>query len=197
MGLGKSRHPMKNSRLLLLVRLSFTTLMKHCDFSLLEVSKGLWRLLLVCVAPDFPPVEFSLTFANRGLGLLTCRFLTRIIRGSPDLFPFYTLSRIPLCTFVVQHEFSTWATCACSSIHTPPHTHALPHTSHTLPDADSIWTKLSFCFGGLITLFQLFHTPFKVRKLSSHQRNSKKARSCTLLSPQISFSLSLSSVKVS
>ncbi len=60
-----------------------------------------------------------------------------------------------------------------------------------------IWTKLSFCFGGLITLFQLFHTPCKVRKLSSHQRNSKKARSCTLLSPQISSSLSLSSVKVS
>ncbi len=38
----------------------------------------------------------------------------------------------------------------------------------------SLRTKLSFCFGGLITLFQLFHTPCKVRKLSSHQRNSKK-----------------------
>jgi hypothetical protein len=36
----------------------------------------------------------------------------------------------------------------------------------------SLWTKLSFCFGGLITLFQLFHTPCKVRKLPSHQRNS-------------------------
>ena len=34
--------------------------------------------------------------------------------------------------------------------------------------------KLSFCFGGLFTLFQLFHTPLKVRKLPSHQRNSKK-----------------------
>ncbi len=38
----------------------------------------------------------------------------------------------------------------------------------------SLWTKLSFCFGGLITLFQLFHTPCKVRKLSSDQRNPKK-----------------------
>jgi hypothetical protein len=41
--------------------------------------------------------------------------------------------------------------------------------STTAKGADycAIWTKLSFCFGGLITLFQLFHTPCKVRKLSS------------------------------
>ena len=31
-----------------------------------------------------------------------------------------------------------------------------------------LWTKLSFCFGGLITV-SLFHTPWKVRKLPSHQ----------------------------
>ena len=45
---------------------------------------------------------------------------------------------------------------------------------HAVRGKNSLWTKLSFCFGGLITLFQLFHTPCKVRKLPSHQRNSKK-----------------------
>ena len=55
----------------------------------------------------------------------------------------------------------------------------------------SLWTKLSFCFGGLITLFQLFHTPCKVRKLPSHQRNSKRVFVlCTLVSPQLSTTLS-------
>jgi hypothetical protein len=34
--------------------------------------------------------------------------------------------------------------------------------------------KTFVVFGGCITVFQLFHTPCKVRKLSSHQRNSKK-----------------------
>jgi hypothetical protein len=46
---------MMNSRLLFLVRLStFTTSTKYCGFSLLEASKG---LLLVRVAPDFPPAS--------------------------------------------------------------------------------------------------------------------------------------------
>jgi hypothetical protein len=56
---------------------------------------------------------------------------------------------------------------------------------------DTLWTKLSFCFGGLITLFQLFHTPCKVRKLSSHHRETlKRVCLCTLLSPELSLSLS-------
>ncbi len=35
------------------------------------------------------------------------------------------------------------------------------HSCHTLGwswNNLTLWTKLSFCFGGLITLFQLFHT---------------------------------------
>ena len=60
----------------------------------------------------------------------------------------------------------------------------------------ALWTKLSFCFGGLITLFQLFHTPCKVRKLPSHQRNSKKGFVCTHFSLHDPLSLSLSPVKV-
>ncbi len=59
-----------------------------------------------------------------------------------------------------------------------------------------VWTKLSFCFGGLITLFQLFHTPCKVHKLPSHQRNSKKGFVCAHFSLHDPLSLSLSPVKV-
>ncbi len=51
MGFGESRHPMRNSRSLFLVRLSFTASTKYCGFSLLDVSKG---LLLVRIGPDFP-----------------------------------------------------------------------------------------------------------------------------------------------
>jgi hypothetical protein len=58
-----------------------------------------------------------------------------------------------------------------------------------------LWTKLSFCFGGLITLFQLFHTPCKVRKLPSHQRNSKKV-SFVHTPLSTTLSLSPSSVKI-
>jgi hypothetical protein len=60
-------------------------------------------------------------------------------------------------------------------------------THHTVVPIDQVSTQIDFAsggtlfglnfrfvFGGLITLFQLFHTPCKVRKLSSHQRNSKK-----------------------
>jgi hypothetical protein len=61
---------------------------------------------------------------------------------------------------------------------------------------NSLGTKLSFCFGGLITLFQLFHTPCKVRKLPSHQRNSKKGFVCAHFSLHDPLSLSLSPVKV-
>ena len=61
---------------------------------------------------------------------------------------------------------------------------------------NSLGTKLSFCFGGLITLFQLFHTPCKVRKLPSHQRNSKKGFVCGHFSLHDPLSLSLSPVKV-
>ena len=70
----------------------------------------------------------------------------------------------------------------------------------------SVWTKISFWFGGLITLslektfvlfgetyhvVSLFHTPWKVRKLSSHQRPIKRVCWCTLLSRQLSTVLSL------
>ena len=58
---------------------------------------------------------------------------------------------------------------------------------------NSIWTKLSFCFGGLITLFQLFHTPCKVRKLSSHQRNSKKGSFVHTPLSKLSLSLTFTS----
>jgi hypothetical protein len=53
----------------------------------------------------------------------------------------------------------------------------------------SLWTKLSFCLGGLMTLFQLLLTPCKVRKLSSHQRNSKKG---SFVHTSLSTALSLS-----
>jgi hypothetical protein len=52
-----------------------------------------------------------------------------------------------------------------------------------------VWTKLSFCFGEFITLFQLFHTPCKVRKLSSHQRNSNKG---SFVQTPLSTTLSIS-----
>jgi hypothetical protein len=58
MGSGKSHHPMRNSRLLFLVRLSSTTSTKYCDFSLLDASKV---LRLVRVPRCFPPVVFSRT----------------------------------------------------------------------------------------------------------------------------------------
>ena len=53
-------------------------------------------LALFRVTPDFPPVEFSLThFTPADLDFSdTHTFPTRIIRGSPDLFVFVTLSRI-------------------------------------------------------------------------------------------------------
>ena len=95
-GVRKVTSPMRNSRLLFLVRLSFSTSTKDCGFSLLEDSKG---LLHVYVAPDFALAEFSLThFATRGLRLLNHRLPTLIIPGSPDLFAFYTLSPIPWYT---------------------------------------------------------------------------------------------------
>ena len=57
-GSGKSRHPIRNSRMLFLVRLSFTTSTKYCGLSLLDVSN---MLPLLRITPDFPPVEFSPT----------------------------------------------------------------------------------------------------------------------------------------
>ena len=49
---------MRNSRLLFLVRLSFTTSTKYYDLCLLDTSN---MLPLVRITPDFPPVEFSPT----------------------------------------------------------------------------------------------------------------------------------------
>jgi len=57
------------------------------------------------------------------------------------------------------------------------------------PTSASLWTKLPCCLGGLITLFQLFHTPCKVRKLSSHQTNSTKG---SFVHTPLSTTLSLS-----
>jgi hypothetical protein len=57
-GVRKVTSPDEELKIILLVRLSFTTSTKYYDFSLLDVSKG---LLLVRVAPGFPPVELSLT----------------------------------------------------------------------------------------------------------------------------------------
>ena len=52
----------KELRIFVFCRLSFTTSTKYYGFSLGETSKGLLAsLLLVLVAPYFPPVEFSLT----------------------------------------------------------------------------------------------------------------------------------------
>jgi hypothetical protein len=71
-------------QLLFLVHLSFTTSTKYCDLSLLDVSNGLTLF----------------TFSTLGLELLTHRFRTYIIRGSPDPFVFATLSRI---RFFITH----------------------------------------------------------------------------------------------
>jgi hypothetical protein len=54
-------------------------------------------------------------------------------------------------------------------------------------------TNLSFCFGGLITLFQLFHTPCKFASYHHTRETLKMVCLCTLLSPQLSLSLSLAS----
>jgi hypothetical protein len=59
LGSGKPRHPMRNSRLLFLVRrLSFTTSTKYYDLSLLDSSN---MFTLVCITVDFAPVELSPT----------------------------------------------------------------------------------------------------------------------------------------
>jgi hypothetical protein len=86
------RNPIRNLRLLFLVRLYFTTSTKYCGFSRLDALKG---VLLVHVAPGCPSwSSHSHIFHPWTVRLLTHRFPTRIIRGSPDLFAFYTLSRI-------------------------------------------------------------------------------------------------------
>jgi hypothetical protein len=60
---GKLRHPMRNSRLLCLVRrLSFTTSTKYCGLSLLDASN---MFTLVCITVDFAPVELSPTHCPR------------------------------------------------------------------------------------------------------------------------------------
>ncbi len=59
LGSGKPRHPMRNSRLLCLVRrLSFTTSTKYCGLSLLDASN---MFTLVCITVDFATVELSPT----------------------------------------------------------------------------------------------------------------------------------------
>ncbi len=59
LGPGKPRHPMRNSRLLFLVRrLSFTTSTKYYGLSLLDVSN---MFTLVRITVDFAPVELSPT----------------------------------------------------------------------------------------------------------------------------------------
>jgi hypothetical protein len=87
---GKSHHPMKNSRLLFLVHLSFTTSTKQYDS---VVSS--WRFERVDTVPchtRFPTCGvLTHTFCTRvGFRLFTHRFPTRIMRGSPDLFAFVT-----------------------------------------------------------------------------------------------------------
>ena len=66
MGLTKSRHPMRNSRLLFLVRLSFTTSTKCCGFSL-TVLDGVVTCAPRCtrfstcgvLTTHFPPVDLD------------------------------------------------------------------------------------------------------------------------------------------
>jgi hypothetical protein len=109
MGLGKSPQPMRNSILLLLVRLSFTTSTKYGGFSLLDTSKS---SLLVPRGSHL--VELSPTFSTRGLRLLTHRFPTRIIRGSPELFAFANPSRIRIpSTLAHEHTLSWKVACLC------------------------------------------------------------------------------------
>ena len=57
-GVRKVKPPDEDIKIIVFSRLSFTTSTMYCGFSLLEASKG---LLLVLFAPDFPPVELSLT----------------------------------------------------------------------------------------------------------------------------------------
>jgi hypothetical protein len=79
-------------------------------FSLLDVSKG---LLIVHVAPDFPPVQFSLTHFPPDLDFLysshsqICHPHHPRSRSSPDLFPFYTLSRIRFFS-TLDHQTSSF-----------------------------------------------------------------------------------------
>jgi hypothetical protein len=99
MGLGKSCHPMRGTQNSFISPFVF-----HYINEVLRLLT--WRRLegvVTCACcTRFPTFGvLTHTFSNRGLGLLTHRFPTHIIRGSPDLFAFYTpyRIRIPRCTF--------------------------------------------------------------------------------------------------
>ena len=63
------------------------------------------------------------------------------------------------------------------------HTVSLFHTS--------LWTKLSFCFGGLITLFHCSIPRARFASYHHTRETLQRVCLCTLLSPQLSPSLSL------
>ena len=62
LGSGKPRHPMRNSRLLFLVRrLSFTLSTKYCGLSLLDASN---MFTLVRIAVDFTPADVDVSLKD-------------------------------------------------------------------------------------------------------------------------------------
>ena len=84
LGSGKPRHPMRNSRLLFLVRrLSFTLSTKYCGLSLLDVSN---MLTLVRITVDFAPAnvdvslkDFPPASSEAVLPLLSFLFVTPLL----------------------------------------------------------------------------------------------------------------------
>ncbi len=90
LGSGKSRHPLRNSRLLFLVRrLSFTTSTKYYGLSLLDTSN---MFTLVRITADFAPVELSPTHCPLADLDVSLKGFPPSEVSSP--FAFDTLSRI-------------------------------------------------------------------------------------------------------
>jgi hypothetical protein len=96
-GFRKVTSPDEELKIIVFSPFVLPTSTKYYGFSLLEVSKG---LLLVCVEPDFPPVEFSLTLLpSVDLDFSLTDFAPSSSETVPDLLACYTLCRIPWCTF--------------------------------------------------------------------------------------------------
>ena len=106
-GFRKVTSPSEELMIIVFSPFVLSTSTKYYGFSLLEVSKG---LLLVCVEPDFPPVEFSLTL----LPSVDLNFsLTDFAPSSSEtvltflpVTPSVVFPGARLLVIVVQHEFS-------------------------------------------------------------------------------------------
>jgi hypothetical protein len=80
----------------------------------------------------------------------------------------------------------------CKEVCVSPQSKAHIRASDTLSSqCITLCTKLSFCFGGFITLFQLFYTPCKFASYHHTRETPKRACLCTLVSLRLPRSLSL------